>query len=164
MAECNKNKNLVRKRPTEFQLKSSKKTCYSQLFAFLNSDHTAQKTTSRQTHPFLQTPCSLRLCFHQDNFSWIKSGKSGNTVKTLRLVFSELTMPTVLTGKNIGFSRLYDRKLTQRYTTWQAKWFNLSPQIPQPIAQRVVREACQTIWQNYFRRVVLSKQTDLVYL
>ena len=40
-------------------------------------------------------------------------------MKTLCLMFSESTMPTVFTRKNNGFSRLYDRKLTQIYTTWQ---------------------------------------------
>ena len=60
---------------------------------------------------------SLWLCFHQDNFNQIKPEKSGNTVKTPRLGFSQLKMQAVFTSKNKGFSRLYERKFTQSYTT-----------------------------------------------
>ena len=59
----------------------------------------------------------LRLCFHQDNFNKINPEKSGNTVKTPRLGFSQLKMKAVFTSKNKGFSRLYEWKFTQSYTT-----------------------------------------------
>ena len=60
-------------------------------------------------------------------------------------------MPTVLTRKNNGFSRLYDRKLKQSYTTSQ-DGFNLSRQIPQPIASRVLTDACQNNLAKLFSR------------
>ena len=67
-------------------------------------------------------------------------------MKTLCLVLSELKMSTVFTRKNNGFSRLYDRKLTQSYSISQ-DGLNLSRQIPQPIASRVVTDSCQT-WSD----------------
>lgn len=49
---------------------------------------------------------------------WLdKAGKSENTVKTLRLGFSELKMQAVSTRKNKGISRAYDRKFTKSYIT-----------------------------------------------
>ena len=60
-----------------------------------------------------------------------------------------------------NFARLFGRHLSLHAMRLAARWFNLSQQIPQPIASRVVTDACQTIWQNYFpdaRIVVLSKQ------
>ena len=68
-------------------------------------------------------------------------------------------MPTVFTSKNNRLlSRLYDRKLTHL-----ARWFKLSRQIRSQ--SRVVTDARQIMWQNYFpdtRLVVISKQ-NLVY-
>ena len=48
--------------------------------------------------------------FTGTTFGWIKPEKSENTVKTLRLRFSELKMQAVFTRKNKAISRLYDQK------------------------------------------------------
>ena len=58
-------------------------------------------------------------------------------------------------GKQRVFSLLRPETHTELYTL--ARWFNLSRQIPQRIASRLVTDACQTICQNYFPDTHLLK-------
>ena len=52
----------------------------------------------------------------------MKSEKSRNSVKTIRLEFSELRMPAVFNRKNRRLSSQYDRKFTPSDTTsWESK-------------------------------------------
>lgn len=67
-------------------------------------------------------------------------------MKTPCLVFSELKVQRVFTRKNEGLSRLYDRNFTPSSSR---DGINLFWQLPQPIAFRVVTDACQIIWQYY---------------
>ena len=70
------------------------------------------------------------LCFHSDNFSQIKPGKSGNVVKTVRFQFTALKMQAVLKRKDKGF--------------------NILPLSPENHAEiHVVTVVTQVIWQYH---------------
>ena len=54
-------------------------------------------------------------------------------------------MPTVFTGKNIGFSRLYDLNEFHAELNYLASWCDFSRQIQQPIESCVVTDACLAV-------------------